>query len=313
MIGMIAVLLAGTALGAHGHRPLLWLADRRVDPTILLVGWSLLTVGLVASGLAMIGLLALPMDQHEASGLFQLVGGCWTAVTTGTVPAWQQTVAGVSLIMAATIVVRLGKAVVSRARSVRRHAPHVERLRLLALSSSSGEPLWVPDQRAMAMSIGGRPGVIIASDGLRAQLPPEAVTATLEHERAHLRGHHHALVTVAETLAAALPWCPLLRAAPAATRDLVELAADAQAAQRCGPEAVQVALRKMTGQPVLPFGLAMASRLTELRISRLGGSGDRRMRRLLRWPGALAMASGALLLPAATTWLGVNIVLCAVT
>lgn len=313
MIGMLAVLLAGTAVGLHGHRPLLWLAERRVDPTILLVGWSLLSVGLVASTLAMIGLLALPMDEHEASGLFQLVGGCWTAVTAGTVPAWQQTVAGISLIMAATILVRLGKAVAGRMRSVRRHAPHVEQLRLLAMSSSAGEPLWVPGRRAMALSIGGRPGVIIASDGLRAQLPPEAVAATLEHERAHLRGHHHALVTVAETLAAALPWCPLLRAAPAAIRDLVELAADDQAARRCGPEAVQVALRRMTGQPVLPFGLAMASRLTELRISRLGAADPRGVRHALRWPGAAAMATGALLLPAATTWLGINVVLCAVT
>ncbi|WP_299956529.1 M56 family metallopeptidase [uncultured Modestobacter sp.] len=313
MIGMLAVLLAGTAVGLHGHRPLLWLAERRVDPTILLVGWSLLSIGLVASTLAMIGLLALPMDEHEASGLFQLVGGCWTAVTTGTVPAWQQTVAGISLIMAATILVRLGKAITSRLRSVRRHAPHVEQLRLLAMSSSAGEPLWVPGRRAMALSIGGRPGVIIASDGLRAHLPPEAVAATLEHERAHLRGHHHALVTVAETLAAALPWCPLLGAAPAAIRDLVELAADDQAARRCGPEAVQVALRRMTGQPVPPFGLAMASRLTELRISRLATSDPQGARHLLRWPGAAAMAAGTLLLPAATTWLGINVVLCAVT
>lgn len=313
MIGMLAVLAAGTALGLYGHRPLQWLAERRVDPTILLVGWSLLSVGLVASTLAMIGLLALPMDQHEASGLFQLVGGCWTAVTTGTVPGWQQTVAGISLIMAATIVVRLSKAMLRRARSVRRHAPHVEQLRLLASSSSAGEPLWVADHRAMAMSISGRPGLIIASDGLRAQLPPEAVVATLEHERAHLRGHHHALVTIAETLAAALPWCPLLRAAPAATRDLVELAADAHAARRCGPEAVQVALRRMTGQQVLPFGLAMASRLTELRISRLEASDPWAVRHLLRWPGTLAMAAGALVLPAATTWLGFNVVLCAVT
>jgi hypothetical protein len=138
VIGMLSVLLAGAVVGLHGHRPLLWLAERRVDPTILLVGWSLLTVGLVASSLAMIGLLALPMDQHESSGLLRLVGGCWTAVTTGTVPAWQQTVAGISLIAATAIIVRLAKAVIGRARRLRRHAPHVEQLRLLALGVSPG-------------------------------------------------------------------------------------------------------------------------------------------------------------------------------
>ena len=69
----------------------------------------------------------------------------------------------------------------------------------------------------------------------------------------------------------------------------------------------------MTGQQVLPFGLAMASRLTELRISRLEASDPWAVRHLLRWPGTLVMAAGALVLPAATTWLGFNVVLCAVT
>jgi hypothetical protein len=311
MTGLLTLVLGGMIVGLYGHRPLLWLAERRVDPTILLTGWTLLTVGLVASTVTTMGLLALPPDDHHEAGLFRLAGGCWTAVTTGTLPGWQQGVAAVSVALTAVLLARLGWAALGRVRARRQQTPLVELLRLLARAAPAGEPLWVEDDRAMAMSIGGRPGLIIATEGLRRQLPPAAVQATIEHERAHLRGRHHLLVTVVETLAAAVPRCPLLRAAPAATRDLVELAADAQAVHRCGPEAVRTALRHFTGQPAPALGLAMASRLTEVRMSRLGSAAGGN--RLLRWPGAVAMALSALALPAATGWLGVSVLSCFIT
>jgi len=309
--GVLTLLLGASIVGVYGHRPLLWLADRRVDPTILLTGWVLLSVGLVSSTVAMIGLLALPADDHPSTGFFRLAGGCWTAVAAGTVPGWRQVFAAVSVALTLGIVMRLGFATWARLRARRQQAPHLRQLRLLALGAPSGSPLWVDDDRAMALSIGGRPGLIILTEGLRKQLPPAAVQATLEHERAHLRGHHHVLVTVVETLAAALPWSPLLRAAPAATKDLIELAADAQAARRCGPEAVRTALHLLTGHPTPTLGLAMASRLTEVRMSRLGGRGGRTSH-LLRWAGCAAMTVGALALPLATGWLGMNIVGCVV-
>lgn len=312
MTGVLTLLLGVAIVGLHGHRPLLWLTDRRVDPTILLTGWVLLTVGLVGSTVAMIGLLALPADEHPSTGFFQLAGGCWTAVTAGTLPGWRQVSAAASVALTVGIFLRLGWATLRRTRARRRQAPHVKQLRLLALAAPPGEPLWVEDDRAMAVSIAGRPALIVMTEGLRKQLPPPAVQATLEHERAHLRGHHHVLITVVETLAAALPRCPLLGAAPAATKDLVELAADARAARRCGAEAVQTALHHLTGHPAPAVGLAMASRLTELRMSRLGrrswGASP-----LVRWPGCAAMAVGALALPFATGWLGLNIVGCVVT
>jgi hypothetical protein len=309
--GTLALLLGGILVGVHGHRPLLWLADRRVDPTILLTGWTLLTIGFLGSTVAMIGLLALPTDDHPSEGIFHLAGGCWTAVTAGVMPGWRQAFAAGSIAATIAILARLSWAGVHGARARSGHAPHLEKLRLLASTTPAGEPLWVDDERAMALAIGGRPGLIIATEGLRRRLPPAALAATLEHERAHLRGRHHVLVTVAETLATALPWCPLLRASPSATKDLVELAADASAARRCGPEAVQAALRHLTGQSLPVYGLAMGSHLTEVRLSRLasghatGGP--------LRWFGSTIMAMSTLALPAATGWLGVNIVGCVLT
>lgn len=312
MNGVLALLAAGTVVGLHGHRPLLWLADRRVDPTVLLTGWLLLSVGLVTSTVAIVTLLALPADEHPASGIFALAGGCWTALSSGSAPRWQEALAALSLAAGVCILLRLGRAVSARRRRRRAQAPHLEQLRLLAAGSPPSEPLWVDDDQPLALSIGGRPGLIVLSDGLRRRLPPDAVTAALEHERAHLRGRHHALVAVAEVVASALPVCPLLRAAPSAIKDLVELAADAEAARRCGPAAVREALCRLTGHPLPLGGLAMAGRLTQVRLHRLAADDvDRGL--AIRLTGCAAVAAGALMLPAATGWLAFNVLGCVIT
>lgn len=312
MNGILALLAAGVAVGMHGHRPLLWLAGRRVDPTVLLTGWILSTVGLVASTVATVSLLTLPADEHPAAGIFALAGGCWSALSSGSVPGWREALAAASLAGTALLLLRLGWAASARLQRRRAQAPHVAQLRMLASGTPSSEPLWVRDDRPLAMSIGGRPGVIVMSDGLRRCLPPQAVTAALEHERAHLRGRHHALVAVAEVLGSALPVCPLLRAAPSAIKDLVELAADAAAARRCGPAAVGEALCRLTGQPVPTGSLAMAGRLTQDRLHRLR-TADVRHDRVVRIAGCIGIAVAALVLPAASGWLAVNVVGCVVT
>ena len=312
MTGILALLLGSTIVGLHGHRPLLWLADRGVDPTVLLTGWMLSTVGLVGSAVATVSLLALPADTHPSSGIFGLAGGCWTAISSGTVPGWREALGALSVLGTLGVLLRVAWAINGRLRCRREQAPHLAQLRLLAPGTRSADPLWVRDNRPLAMSIGGRPGLIVMSDGLREQLTPAAVTATLEHERAHLRGRHHALIAVVEVLAASLSAVPLLRAAPSAIKDLVELAADAAAARRCGPAAVREALCRLTGHPLPAMALGMAGRLTQARLSRLAADrvGGHRGTRVA---GCVAVALATLLLPAATGWLAVNMVGCVVT
>lgn len=311
MTGVLTLLLGSTVVGLYGHRPLLWLADRQIDPTIVLTGWLLSTIGLVISTVATFGLFALPADKHPSTGIFHLAGGCWTALSSGHLPGWREGLAALSLAGAAIIVVRIVWATAVRLRRRRDHAPHLEQLRLLAAGTPSGEPLWVRDNRPLALSIGGRPGLIVMSDTLRDHLTPAAVAATLEHERAHLRGRHHVLVAIVETLAAALPMSPLLRLAPSAIRDLIELSADAQAARRCGPAAVREALSRLTGQPTSAVGLAMAGRLTQTRLLRLATDSPG-ANRTVRVAGCAAVAVAALALPATAGWLTLNVVGCVV-
>ncbi|WP_164704695.1 M56 family metallopeptidase [Blastococcus litoris] len=309
MTPLVALSVGGILLAWRGHRLLSWLAGRRVDPTILLTGWTASTVGLVASLLATLSLVALPVGDHH-SGALRLAGECWTAISSGVAPGAAATMGGIGVMTAAVVVVRIAYVVHGRFRRRRRNAPHLRQLRALAADCRGQEPLWIEDERPIALSIGGRAGLIILSRALQTHLTPAAVRATLEHERAHLRGRHHLILAVVDTLATALPWCPLLRAAPEAARDLVELAADSQAARRCGKPAVREALSRLTGHPMPAAALAMAGRLTEARLQRLS-SGSLGASGLSRLAGCSAIAAGALVLPAATAGLAARIVLCA--
>jgi hypothetical protein len=311
MTALITLLGCITVVGLLGHRPLLWAADRRVDPTVLLTAWVLSCIGLVVAMLATVALLAVPPHAHRSPGLFRLAGNCLAAISAGSVPGGREILAALGVAAAIGALWRLGWATWARIRVGRERASHLEQLRLLAGRAAPDEPLWIRDDRPLAMSVGGRPGVIIMSDALRRHLTPAAVTATLEHERAHLRGRHHLLRAIAQTLAAAFPACPLLRRAPSAVEDLVELAADARAARHCGPAAVREALCRLTGQPAPATGLAMAGRLVHVRLARLS-AGTVGSRPVVRAAGCLAAATGALLLPVAAGLAAYDVIGCLV-
>jgi Peptidase family M48 len=311
MTALISLLACITVVGLLGHRPLQWAADRRIDPTVLLTGWILSCVGLVVAALATVALLVVPPHEHRSPGLFRLAGDCLAAMSTGSVPGGREALAALGVAGSTVVLWRLASAIRARIRAGRQRAPHLEQLRLLAGRAAPHEPLWIRDDRPLAMSVGGRPGVIIMSDTLRRHLTSAAVAATLEHERAHLRGRHHLMVAIAQTLATALPVCPLLRRAPSAVEDLVELAADARAAHHCGPAAVREALCRLTGQPAAALGLAMADRLVDVRLERLS-AGTVGSRPATRVAGCLAVAIGALLLPVAAGLSAYDVIGCLV-
>ncbi|XGU21755.1 M48 family metalloprotease [Rhodococcus sp. 3Y1] len=66
----------------------------------------------------------------------------------------------------------------------------------------------------MAYSVAGKPGFVVATQGLSSALSGGERDAVLAHERAHLSGGHHRIVGACEVLAAVLPRVPLFAAAP---------------------------------------------------------------------------------------------------
>ncbi|USY19613.1 M48 family metalloprotease [Nocardiopsis exhalans] len=118
-------------------------------------------------------------------------------------------------------------------------------------------------------------GIVVTRGALDRLTGPE-LRAVLAHERAHLRGHHHLLVTWTRLLDTAFPGVPLLRAAAREVPELVEWAADDRAAREAGPHALAHALGIMA---------ASGARGPDPALSAAGACPVRRVRRQVQPPG----------------------------
>ncbi|GLY68795.1 M56 family metallopeptidase [Amycolatopsis taiwanensis] len=270
MIAALSLLAGAVAAGWLVPGGLRALDRGRRDPAMLIVCWLLSMLGVALTAVAAVILLLLP-TQGSLGGLLATAHTCWRAIQHGSPPAVEQ-VGGllgvlVLLVLAARLVIAGIVGIRQRARMRR------EQLATLRIAgrSDGGMPatLWLAHDRPLAFSLGGRRGVIVATEGLHRHLPGDAVAAVLAHERAHLKGKHHQLIALAECLRLALPFLPLFRQATAALRELVELAADVAATRECGARAVRSALLGVSGCGAPAAALAMARDAVDLRLARL--------------------------------------------
>ncbi|GAB3709342.1 M56 family metallopeptidase [Nocardiopsis oceani] len=140
--------------------------------------------------------------------------------------------------------------------------------------------VWLVDTpEPAAYCLPGRGLGIVVTRGALDQLNASELRAVLAHERAHLDGRHHFLVTWTRLLDTAFPGVPLLRAAAREVPELVEWAADDRAAREVGPHALAHALGIMAASGV---------RGPEPALSASGACPVRRVRRQVRPPGPSA-------------------------
>ena len=241
---------------------------RRRDPVLLIVAWFVSMAGVFLAAAA--GVLLLLLPGHDAP-LLGALHQCWSALQHGSPPRVEEAAGAVGVVVLVAVAVRL---LVVSVRGVRRRArrrhENLAVLRMVARpAATSAGVLWLAHERPLAFSMSGRPGVVVATEGLVRHLAPAAVAAVMAHERAHLAGRHHLLLTTADALRAALPFVPLFRTAPHAVRDLVELAADVAAVRACGPAAVRSALLTVTRHGTPDTALAMAQDAVGVRLARL--------------------------------------------
>ncbi|MFC4852698.1 M56 family metallopeptidase [Actinophytocola glycyrrhizae] len=264
-------LLAGAVVAAWLVPRLLHRMDRRRrDPVPLITTWFVSMAGVLLAAVAAALVLLLP-DHGPSGRLLAALHHCWSAVQHGSPPRVEEAAGIVGMTLLAAFACRLLVVSVRGLRwRTRRWQENLAVLRTVARpTSGSADVLWLAHERPLAFSMSGRPGVVVATDGLARHLAPDAVAAVVAHERAHLSGRHHLLVATADALHNALPFVPLFRRAPQAIRELVELAADVAAVRACGPAAVHSALLKVTRHDMPGTALAMAQDAVELRLARL--------------------------------------------
>jgi Zn-dependent protease with chaperone function len=270
-------LTVGSIVVAWLSPPLLERAAGRHDPVTVLLAWCAATVAVILTFAVGIALLLAPHTAaHEWAE--RLAHHCWLAMRHGHVPVQDELVGGALALMLGVLAARVVVVAARQGRAQR--ASQLAHRDLLALLGDAPVPnrhtvLNLPHPTPMAYSIGGRNGLVVLSTGVQ-QLPPAQQAAVLSHERAHLRGRHHVLVTIAEILAAAIPWVPLTRRASHAVRVLVELCADAAAVRACGAPAVRGALIALAGVPSPAHTLSMAGADVPLRLRCLHSAGHSR-------------------------------------
>lgn len=261
----VAFLLASVVIAAGAPRYLRPGSTPGVHPALSLCAWLVAALSMIATALSAAVILLSP-DPAVPDGALGLATVCWRAIGHSAFP-WlllTRLLAGLTVLL---LLVRLGSVLTADLVSGSRNRRDRART-LRAVARVSGDVWWVPSEQPLAFSIGRfRRGIVVASTAVD-RLDDDVAEAVLAHERAHLRGRHHLAVTLAHSMARALPWVPLCRAAPAAISVLCELSADAAAVNACGLPAVTGALHSMAPAPAPPgvvgFGAHVQARVSWL-------------------------------------------------
>lgn len=260
----LALLLGSAAVG--------WLAPRVLqrinDPVVALVAWLTSAAAVVITSTAAVVLLVLP--EHGLSVLDTL-HHCWQSVRHGTTPTIEVISGIAGGVLLTGLLLRLAVVGVRSTRQrARARQEHLSVLRLAGRREAGAHPtVWLDHDRPLAFSLAGKPGVVVATEGLHRHLTPGQVDAVLDHERAHLDGRHHLLVATADAIAATLPFLPLFTRAATTIRELVEMAADLTAARIHGAETVSAALMRVSCHGAPNSALAMSRDALGTRLDRL--------------------------------------------
>jgi Zn-dependent protease with chaperone function len=167
----------------------------------------------------------------------------------------------------AVLAARVGRSLVTaRARS----RLHAESARIIGRRVAGVDGLVVDAPQKMAYCLGGRPGTVVITSAAVAALERPHLDAVLAHERAHLAGRHHLLLTLTRALATSLPRIRLFTVAQAEVARLLEMCADDTAARRYGTAALLSAILTLAGaSPIPSTALGATSVGVYARVTRL--------------------------------------------
>jgi len=178
----------------------------------------------------------------------------------------------VAALAAAVLAWRCGRALQRAGRRTRAHAEaaRITGRRLPVQGDGEWATVVLDAPRPAAYCVPGRPAAIVLTSGALAVLDRDQLGAVLAHERAHLAGRHHLLISLSRGLAASFPGVPVFTRGPAEVARLAELCADDAAARRAGRPALVAALLAMgTGTAVPVPALAVTSGAVTARVHRL--------------------------------------------
>lgn len=244
------------------------------SPRMGILAWQTLSLSILASVLLAGAALALPEIPFSAD-LATLLSAC-----TAGLRAQYATPGGAALslsggMLAVTVLARVAYCLVAGLVTARRQRR--QQLDALAMVSRrrDGSDTLVVDHATVAMyCLPGRHPQIVVTTAAVAALDHDQLAAALAHERAHLRGRHHLVLTASDILRRAFPRIRAFRDAHHATMRLIELHADDIAARRNDRLTIATSLVRLAEATAPAAALGAGGSASLARVRRLVAPAD---------------------------------------
>jgi len=219
-----------------------------------------------------------------STGLARLLAACVMALRTQYAHPGGAALAGAGAALAIVVTARVAWCTAATlARAARGRRRHRLQLRMAGRPDPELGAVIVDHDEPAAWCLPGTAQAIVVTSAAITTLDDSQLAAVLAHERAHQRGRHHLLVSLAGSLAAAFPRVPAFCDAHEQVARLTELLADDAAARTSNRLTVAGALLAVgAGVPASAAALAAG-----------GSTAAARVRRLIAAPAPLSRASAA--------------------
>jgi Zn-dependent protease with chaperone function len=264
LLGYAALLLS---VGAGALIRARW-ADRA--PRLAVAAWLALTSSAAAS-VALGGLSLVVPTMRVSADLSRLLATCVMAVRATYAHPGGAALAGAGAVLGLAVIARViwcTAGALARAGLARRR--HRRGLALAGHHDGQLGAILVDHHEAAAWCLPGAGRQVVLTTAAVEALDEVQLAAVLAHERAHQRGHHHLLVSLAGSLAAAFPRVRAFRQGHEQVARLVELLAD-DAATAASPrlKVAEALLALAAPAPAAAAALGAGGSATGARIRRL--------------------------------------------
>ncbi|MGW3543011.1 M56 family metallopeptidase [Nocardia niigatensis] len=253
----ICLLLYGFTVTVLAPRLLRRLSTEGAAPRIAVAAWLAAMASTVLAWTVTLAIIIIDLVTHRIS-LFpaRFMDSCLLHMHDaavgyygGHVQTGLFALSGFATVAVLVLAVRLGTTLL---RSRRNTLEHARMARLAGRHHPELDAVVLEVDHPAAYCVAGKPHTIVVSRGVLAALEDHHLDAVLSHERAHLDGRHHLLLTLTSALATVLPRVELFTLGASEVARLLEMLADDVAARIHGRANVLQALLTLSSLPTPP-------------------------------------------------------------
>lgn len=238
------------------------------SPRVGIAAWQALSISLVVTVFLAGIALAVPA-MPWTTDLAELLRACAMVLREQYSTPGGAVVSATGAVAALTVLGRVGYCLTSGLLgAARTRKRQLAALSIIARPHHNYDALIIDHPTAAAYCLPGRGRSIVLTSSTLAALDHNQLAAVVAHERAHLRGHHHLILAVADALQRSFPGITAFREAQAALGRLVEMLADDTAARGGDRLTVATALVRLGEHAMMPaaaLGAGGESAVTRVR------------------------------------------------